>query len=89
MKTLDRLLDAQAQAKLTPKTFSVPDYEDLTPNGYVKVCRNDERFWLHVLEIDGLLIRGAVANELIGNPDLQLGQVIQVEWRHVYQIAEA
>jgi hypothetical protein len=87
MKTLDDLLDAQAQALKWPLSFFAPDDDEraaLRPGDNIKVCRRGERFWLEVVEIDGDLIQAKVANELIYNL-LPVGELVQLEWRHVYE----
>jgi hypothetical protein len=87
METLDDLSDAQELARAHPGCFWAPDDADrawLQPGDSVKICRHGERFWLTVVEIEGDLIQATVDNSLIFNL-LPLGQLVQIEWRHVYQ----
>ena len=85
----DLLLDATAQHAATPDTFKLPcDHrlDQLKPGDFVKVCRNNERFWIQVSGRRGNTIDGLVAN-ILGNPDnydLPVDAPVTLERRHVY-----
>ena len=81
--------DAQTMAAKHPDTFTVHNIEDLRtfvePGDYVKVCHTDpgERFWVRVDKIDGEVIHGRVANELVFT-DLAFNETIKFGYRHIY-----
>ena len=52
----------------------------------VKICRNDERFWVRVTAIEDATKSGTVNNVLIrdGNEDLAVGTPVRFERRHVF-----
>lgn len=86
---LDGLIDAQAMASEHPETFSAPSSLDLSlieSGNPVKICRNDERFWVIVTDISDNTLTGEVNNRLTNNEDLSLGDPIVFEKRHIYQI---
>ena len=92
------LSDAQLLATMHPETFDAPtqsEIETLIPGDLVKVCRNGERFWVILTDVEtglGLPMEsrcsGTVDNELVfdENDDLKLGQSVEFQARHVYQI---
>lgn len=68
-------------------TFEVPTYEELSKlkvNDGVKVCLNNERFWLLITAINGKTITGAVDNNLFFN-DLAAGDVVTVRFSNVFE----
>lgn len=58
----------------------------IKPGDYVKVCRNHERFWLRVSGFEGRKYHGQVANDLIRNQDLDLGDKIYFERKNIYDV---
>lgn len=91
MTPLTNLVDAAQMARVHPDTFSVPDGRSivaLKPGDFVKVCRNDERFWVELTEVSGGWLVGKVANQLFVdlNPDLGLGDPVCVRPCHVFDI---
>jgi hypothetical protein len=69
-KLTANLVDAQAMARAHPNTFDAPAQGELfqiMPGDFVKVCRNNERFWIEVTGRNGDMIVGAVANALVFN----------------------
>jgi hypothetical protein len=88
---LTGLTDAQAMARKHPATFSVPSDNDLEAIGdgtLVKICRNDERFWVQVVAFTAEWLTGEVRNELGSNPDLPLGALINFRRKNVFQIID-
>lgn len=83
--------DAQQMAKDYPETFEAPPIshiEALRQGDHVKVCSHGERFWVMVIDNDvtNQRIVGSAANLLLFSSDhgVGLGDVIEVEYRHVY-----
>jgi hypothetical protein len=88
-RKVDGLADARALARKYPKTFTVPSevtLKKLKPGDYVKVARNDERFWLKLDGYVGRRWHGTVANELLKNrnPDLDYGESIFFMRKNIY-----
>ena len=85
---LDGLVDVRAMSRLNPVKFPVP-WQRMLPmlraGDSVKVCRNEERFWIELTEIAGERLWGKVSNTLMLNPDLPVGTLVHVQWTHVYQ----
>jgi hypothetical protein len=90
MPNISDFEDAFALARAYPDTFeAVPAAETarLMAGDCVKVCRNDERFWVLIhTNADGR-ISGEVNNELVDprNADIPCGTIVGLEYRHVYQ----
>lgn len=90
-KALDGLIDAQAMHRKHPRTFQVPTAASkaaIKPGDFVKVARNDERFWVRVTGFEKRRIHGAVDNKLKKrlNKDLPLGKKIYFQKKHIYAI---
>jgi len=86
-------IDAQDRHALNPDTFYAPSKKELDTieSGVnVKVCLDDERFWVEVSQVNGDEITGTVNNDLIhtASHGLKFGQEIKFEKRHVYMIYE-
>ena len=88
--------DAQQMAKDHPDTFDAPPYSDMSmvrQGDCVKVCACGERFWVLVIDNDVAKQRfvGTVDNALWNTDShgLSLGDVVEVEYRHVYDICLA
>jgi len=80
------MVNAQRLARLYPETFEAPSYEELSTlkvNDGVKVCMNNERFWVLIKSIKGKTITGAVDNYLVNN-DLAVGEIITVRFSNVF-----
>jgi hypothetical protein len=56
------------------------------PGDFVKVCRHGERFWLKVTGYVGRKYHGQVANDLTRNSDLEFGDAIYFERKHIYDV---
>jgi hypothetical protein len=84
-------IDAQQMSKDHPDTFEAPDANQLAVlqvGDIVKVCPGSERFWAEIKEIEGSTITAVVDNDLIYTEQhgLQLGDYIQFEKQHIYNI---
>lgn len=82
-------VDAQEMHRKYPNTFEVPtkrQLNTLVPTQYVKVCHNDERFWVRLTEIEGDTLTGTVANDLVCDQPFSDGDTITFEKRHVYDV---
>jgi hypothetical protein len=83
-------VDAQEMARAYPQSFQAPsplDLHDIKVGDSIKVCLNNERFWLSVIQVQGDRILGKVTNDLLFN-DLRYGSQIVVEKRHVHDVIE-
>jgi hypothetical protein len=86
---LSKLVDAQEMHRQYPETFDAPSQSDIAlivPDTWVKICRNSERFWVRVIGARGKYLIGEIDSMLVQNPDLQLGQVVRFEPRHLFAI---
>jgi len=82
-------IDAQQMQKDHPDTFEAPtdaELEKLKIGDIVKVCHNDERFWVVIINIEGDKITANVDNELICNQPFNNGDNIEFEKKHIYNI---
>jgi len=88
-KTMFKFINAQTMHKKHPATFEAPTQEDLdalTIGKSVKVCHNDERFWVTVTKIKGDTITGEVANDLVCKQPFKFGDIIRFKKHHIYSI---
>jgi len=86
IKTYD-FVNAQEMQKKYPATFEAPTKKELDgikPEDFVKICHNDERFWVIVKKINKDRIIGEVNNDLIRNQPFKLGDKIAFLKNHVY-----
>jgi len=86
---LSKLVDAQEMHRQHPDTFEVPsDHELMTivPGNFVKVSRNNERFWLRVIGASGKYLIGSVDSMLVSNPGIDHGKIVRFEHRHIYTV---
>jgi len=88
---LSKLIDAQQMHREYPDSFEVPSAHTLAlikPGDYVKVCREDERFWCKVLGGSGRYLIEEVENELVmpANAHINVGQRVRFEHRHIYVV---
>ena len=80
--------DAPFESRVTlPPTTSL---RQARAGDYIKVGRRRERFWARVGRVgaDGSIV-ATVDNELVLNPDLPLGVVIEVSREHVLEICSS
>lgn len=81
------LVNAKLLAKEHPKTFTVPPearLKKLKPGDFVKVTRNNERFWVRLTGWVGKRWHGTVANDLVFNDDLKYGESIFFTKKNIY-----
>lgn len=74
-------------ALLHGETFEAPGpmvLARIAPGDLVKVCRNDERFWVKVTNVQGDVLTATVDNDLFRNDDLPYGRAVFIERRHIY-----
>jgi hypothetical protein len=86
-RKVEGLIDAQAIHRKHPETFDVPPQRELRkikPGDFVKVARNKERFWLEVTGFEKRRLHGEVANKLLLNEDLKLGDRIYFQKKNIY-----
>ncbi|HEY1846339.1 MAG TPA: hypothetical protein VGH05_15950 [Buttiauxella sp.] len=79
-------MNAQRMARLHPESFFVYSYDELsllTPGHYVKVCSNNERFWVEITSVEGKRFTGTVANNLVCN-DLKLGDEVKFTMNNIF-----
>jgi len=84
-------VDAQAMARKHPNTFPIPtdvELRRIVPNQFVKVCANNERFWVKVINRFDDWITGEVDHVATKEHGLKDGDVITVETRHIYEIQD-
>ena len=84
-------INAQEMAKRYPDTFEAPSLKELSEikqNDFIKVCLNDERFWVHVIEVDEDEIRGKVDNNLFESQPFNMDDIIACKKEHVYSITK-
>lgn len=88
-KKVDGLVNASLLAFEFPDTFERPsDYnlKKIKPGDYVKVARNNERFWIRVDGFVGRKIHGTVDNKLVKQKDLKLGDSIFLMKKNIYDV---
>ena len=88
-KEIQGLVNARLLAFEYPETFELPPdsaIRKLKVGDYVKVARNNERFWIKITGFVGRKWHGTIANELILNPDLQFGDAIYFEKKNIYDV---
>lgn len=88
MDTNIKFVDAQEMKRQYPDKFFAPDIEELVriqPGDFIKVCTENERFWVEVISVEDGVITGRVDNDLI-TQTLRFNDVISLEPRHVYDI---
>ena len=80
-------VDAQEMHESNPDTFEAPSIADLkkvNKGSFVKVCHNDERFWVKVTKVVEDKVYGIVYNKLICGQPFDLRDKIVFEKRHIY-----
>lgn len=82
-------VDAEQMNRRNPSCFELPDpkkINSLKPGHYVKVCHNNERFWVIVKEVEGNKIKGIINNDLIMEQPFKCDDEIEFEKRHIYNV---
>jgi hypothetical protein len=88
-RKLEGLVNARLLAFEFPDTFETPsdaDIKKIKPGDFVKVCRNNERFWIRVDGFVGRKWHGTIDNDLGLNPDLACGESIFFMRKHIYDV---
>lgn len=88
-KKVKGLVDASLLAFEFPETFQRPsdsELKNIKPGDFVKVARNNERFWVHVDGFVGRRIHGKIDNKLVNQPDLKMGDSIFFMKKNIYDI---
>jgi len=83
---MSEFLDAQLMHKENPDTFWAPSQEELDtlhPGHYVKICENNERFWIELDEVDGDKLMGRVDNDLVFEHSFKYNDKISFEKKNV------
>jgi len=91
METTIKFVDAQEMHRKNPTRFDVPSATELLAikmGSTVKVCNGRERFWVNVIGVNGEKLLGTVSNNLIGNDEIDFGDTIDFEKKHIYDIYE-
>lgn len=94
---VDQWVDAQKMAQKFPDCFYAPSSDDiyrLRPGDSIKICNNEERFWVKIIDIRKYPLRkalkwtflGEVDNCLITDRPYDLGDMVEFEGCHIYQI---
>ena len=86
---MTEFLDAQQKNKEHPNTFQIPtknDVDALEPGDFVKICENDERFWVQLSEIGGDKIVGRVDNDLVYPHSFKCDDIITFEKKNIMGI---
>ena len=84
---MHKFIDAQEMAKKYPETFEAPSIEELNQikqDDSVKLCLNDERFWVKVIEVREDEIIGEVDNQLFEEQPFNLHDIIAFKREHIY-----
>lgn len=84
MMILSGLVDAQATVDDPPTPEELAGIQ--AGRSIVKICRNDERFWVVVTRVLAKRVVGTVDNHLVYNKDLPAGTEVAFEKRHIYAI---
>lgn len=93
----DTCVDAQAMHREYPETFdapALPEVETARLGWFLKVSRNNERFWTLYVERKGsgwdADITARINNELVKdmNPDLRLHQLVRFKARHIFSVMQ-
>lgn len=85
----DGFIDAQEMHKKHPETFEAPTDDELScikAGDSVKVCRNNERFWVTITKVDCGNIEGIIDNQLICNSVLKCGDHVRFKKKNIYTI---
>lgn len=84
------LIDAKQASINSPSTFDYPEryIKSLVPGNFVKICHNEERFWVELLDVDGDELSGRIDNDLVMPQPFKCDDLITFEKRHIYQVLQ-
>ena len=80
------LVNAEQMARHHPLTFHRPNTDKIKVGDVVKVCDDQERFWVQVTERWCNILHGRIDNELIGGQIYNYGDIIEFCTANVYEI---
>lgn len=83
---MTEFIDAQQMHIDNPDTFWAPSQEELDAlqgGHYVKICENQERFWVELEEVDGDKLTGRVDNDLVNSHSFKYNDKISFEKKNV------
>lgn len=86
-KSISGLVNARLMAFEYPDTFFLPkdsDIRKLRTGDFVKLSRNNERFWVQITGYVGRKWHGTVANKLANNQDIGYGDKIYFMKKNIY-----
>lgn len=82
-------VDAQEMHRKYSHCFEVPSdsaLNSLVIGDYVKICEDNERFWVELIEVNGKNLSGRVDNDLFFPHDFKCDDIVHFETRHIYDI---
>jgi hypothetical protein len=83
------LVNARLLAFEFPETFVTPSdavIKKLKPGDFVKVARNNERFWVRIDGFVGRRWHGTIDNYLINQSDIEYGDKIYFMRKNIYDV---
>ena len=87
-----KFVDAQRMHRLHPDTFWAPCprmLAALAPGDLVKVCHNNERFWVGLSSVSGDTLVGAIGNDLVLDQPFGYADEIEFRKRHVFAVTKS
>ena len=89
---MHKFVDAQAMAKTYPGTFEAPtedELKNLKLGQYVKLCHNEERFWVEIVEFGvGDRVSGIIDNDLVNEQPFDYDDKVDFLKLHIYSILD-
>lgn len=84
-------MDAQQMHQDFPELFKVPSQEKLdklAPGDLVKICADEERFWVRVKTVEAEKVTGIIYSDLVltGYHGLKANDEIEFLKKHIYMI---
>lgn len=82
-------LDAQQRHKENPLSFQVPNekqLDEIKSGDYVKICENNERFWVELSKINQDKMVGRIDNDLVLPHPFKCDDVISFEKKNIMAI---
>lgn len=84
-------MDAQQMHQDFPELLKVPSQDrldKLAPGDLVKVCADEERFWIRVKTVEAEKVTGTIYSDLVltGYHGLKANDEIEFEKKHIYII---
>jgi len=83
------LVNAQEMAREHPNTFRVPSEEEvldfIEAGDYVKLCVDEEKFWVKVTQVSVDNLKGTVDSQLINTPR-DVGDEIEFHKDNIFEV---